>query len=196
MPFIAISPRRRHAVGSAAAWVLAIALALLAACAGSPPSTPLSQLQQRQAIDADVDAALARSRANPAARALIDHAAAVMVFPTLVQADPFVDEQAGLGELRVANVVTAYFFLRAPLLRQRARSSTVIIVFADVDMLNRYAGSTGRWRIGYATPEANTGPGVFSATPPGRQPRTLVFDGAALLDKPVFARMDIEALAL
>lgn len=129
-------------------------------------------------------------------RALIDGAATVMVFPTLVQADPVVDEQAGLGELRVANVVTAYYFMRAPLLRQRARSSTVIIVFADVGMLARYTGSGGRWRIGDATPEAaaRPAPDVFSATAPASEPRTLVFDGAARLAPPVFARMDLEAL--
>lgn len=139
------APQRRVMLVRAAA---ALAAPLLACGGTGPLSTVPARAERRANIERDVEAALARClRLAPEARAALDAAVGVLVFPTLVTAGVN-GELAGDGALRTGPVFSGYYLLSAtPNGAGPERVHALIFLFTTLAALSRFR-SAPAWPLG------------------------------------------------
>lgn len=103
-----------------------------------------------RAVNADVDAALARLYTSvPDARSLVARSAGVLVFPDVKGASMIIGGEGGTGTLRERGQTTGYYSLKQASLGLQAgvQSKTVVYVFMTPDALNDFKNSNG-WTAG------------------------------------------------
>ena len=109
-----------------------------------------SPAAKRHAIDADVDAALARLYAqDPSAREMVAKARGTLVFPSVVSAGFVIGGSYGQGALRVAGHTARYYSTAAGSvgLLAGAESKSVFLLFMTDDALAKFRASDG-WTVG------------------------------------------------
>jgi lipid-binding SYLF domain-containing protein len=139
---------RLLAVASAAA----LAIGAITGCSTTTttPRTADSSVTKRHAVDADVDAALARLYAqDPQARELVAKARGTLVFPSVVSAGFVVGGSYGQGALRVHGHTSEYYSTAAGSvgLLAGAESKSVFLLFMTDEALAKFRASKG-WTIG------------------------------------------------
>jgi len=109
-----------------------------------------SPASKRHAIDADVDAALARLYAqDPGAREMVAKARGTLVFPSVVSAGFVIGGSYGQGALRVAGHTARYYSTAAGSvgLLAGAESKSVFLLFMTDEALAKFRASEG-WTVG------------------------------------------------
>ena len=109
-----------------------------------------SPAAKRRAIDADVDAALARLYAQePSARELVAKSRGTLVFPSVVSAGFVIGGSYGQGALRVAGHSARYYSTAAGSvgLLAGAEAKSVYILFMTDEALAKFRASEG-WTVG------------------------------------------------
>ncbi len=132
----------------------AFALGSITGCSTTGPSTPTASsadpMAKRQAIDANVDGALARLYAqDPSSRELVAKARGVLVFPAIVSAGFVVGGSYGQGALRTHGHSERYYSTAAGSLGllAGAESKSVYILFMTQESLDKFLASNG-WTVG------------------------------------------------
>lgn len=101
-------------------------------------------------IDIDVNATLARfANQIPGGGDIVNRAAGVLVFPSVVKAGIGVGGEYGEGALRIAGLTEAYYNTISASVGFQfgAQARSVIIVFMTADALQRFRRSNG-WKVG------------------------------------------------
>jgi len=109
-----------------------------------------SPAAKRHAIDADVDAALARLYTqNPQARELVAKSRGTLVFPSVVSAGFVVGGSYGQGALRVGGHSVRYYSTAAGSvgLLAGAEAKSVFLLFMTDEALAKFRASEG-WTVG------------------------------------------------
>jgi lipid-binding SYLF domain-containing protein len=109
-----------------------------------------SPAAKRRAIDADVDAALARLYAQePSARELVAKARGTLVFPSVISAGFVIGGSYGQGALRVGGHSARYYSTAAGSvgLLAGAEAKSVYILFMTDEALAKFRASEG-WTVG------------------------------------------------
>jgi lipid-binding SYLF domain-containing protein len=109
-----------------------------------------SPAAKRHAIDADVDAALARLYAqDPGAREMVAKARGTLVFPSVVSAGFVIGGSYGQGALRVGGHTARYYSTAAGSvgLLAGAESKSVFLLFMTDEALAKFRASDG-WTVG------------------------------------------------
>ena len=109
-----------------------------------------SPAAKRRAIDADVDAALARLYAQePSARELVAKSRGTLVFPSVVSAGFVIGGSYGQGALRVGGHSARYYSTAAGSvgLLAGAEAKSVYILFMTDEALAKFRASEG-WTVG------------------------------------------------
>ncbi|MBV9890098.1 MAG: hypothetical protein JO090_04335 [Rhizobacter sp.] len=109
-----------------------------------------SPAAKRHAIDADVDAALARLYAqDPSAREMVAKARGTLVFPSVVSAGFVVGGSYGQGALRVGGQTARYYSTAAGSvgLLAGAEAKSVFLLFMTEEALAKFRASEG-WTVG------------------------------------------------
>jgi len=136
--------RRTIVIAGAGACVLAVAGCSTTSGASGDPA------EQRRALDAAADAAIARLYAQqPGTRELISSARGYLVFPSQVSAGFLVGGGSGQGVFRVGGKTTAYYRMTEASvgLLAGAQSQAVFILFMTEEALKRFEASNG-WTVG------------------------------------------------
>jgi lipid-binding SYLF domain-containing protein len=105
---------------------------------------------KRQAIDAEVDAALSRLYAqDPGARELVAKARGTLVFPSVISAGFVVGGSYGEGALRIHGRNERYYKTAAGSvgLLAGAQSKAVYLLFMSQEALDKFMASNG-WTVG------------------------------------------------
>jgi lipid-binding SYLF domain-containing protein len=118
-----------------------IVLAALLLC---PPPVHAASASE---INREVDKALARFQQFDGARAYLDIARGVLVFPKVYMAG--IGGEYGEGALRVDGKTVDYYSTAAASIgfQPRAQAKTLIVVFTREDALNQFRTSAG-WKVG------------------------------------------------
>jgi lipid-binding SYLF domain-containing protein len=122
----------------AVASAVALAIGSIAGCSTTTPRAADNPVVKRQAIDADVEAALARLYAqDPSARELVTKARGTLVFPSVVSAGFVVGGSYGQGALRVRGRTSEYYSTAAGSvgLLAGAESKSVFLLFMTDDVV-------------------------------------------------------------
>ena len=138
-PLLAIAAAAALAVGS----ITGCSTTTTNATSGSPAV-------KRDAIDANVDAALSKLYAqDPSAREMVRKARGTLVFPSVVSAGFVVGGSYGQGALRVANRSVEYYSTTAGSvgLLAGAESKAVFLLFMTDEALAKFRASKG-WTVG------------------------------------------------
>ena len=101
-------------------------------------------------IDAEVNASLKQFESEvPAAAELVNKAAGVLVFPSVIKAGLGIGGEYGEGALRIDGKTADYYATAAGSfgLQIGAQSKTVVILFMTQDALSEFRGSDG-WEAG------------------------------------------------
>jgi lipid-binding SYLF domain-containing protein len=109
-----------------------------------------SPAAKRRAIDADVDAALARLYAQePSARELVAKSRGTLVFPSVISAGFVIGGSYGQGALRVGGHSARYYSTAAGSvgLLAGAEAKSVYILFMTDEALAKFRASEG-WTVG------------------------------------------------
>ena len=109
-----------------------------------------SPAAKRHAIDADVDAALARLYAQePSARELVAKSRGTLVFPSVVSAGFVIGGSYGQGALRVSGHSVRYYSTAAGSvgLLAGAEAKSVFLLFMTDEALAKFRASEG-WTVG------------------------------------------------
>jgi lipid-binding SYLF domain-containing protein len=109
-----------------------------------------SPAAKRRAIDADVDAALARLYAqDPSAREMVAKARGTLVFPSVVSAGFVIGGSYGQGALRVGGHTARYYSTAAGSvgLLAGAEAKSVFLLFMTDEALAKFRASEG-WTVG------------------------------------------------
>ena len=109
-----------------------------------------SPAAKRRAIDADVDAALARLYAqDPSAREMVAKARGTLVFPSVISAGFVIGGSYGQGALRVAGHSARYYSTAAGSvgLLAGAEAKSVFLLFMTDEALAKFRASEG-WTVG------------------------------------------------
>jgi lipid-binding SYLF domain-containing protein len=109
-----------------------------------------SPAAKRRAIDADVDAALARLYAQePSARELVAKSRGTLVFPSVVSAGFVIGGSYGQGALRVGGHSARYYSTAAGSvgLLAGAEAKSVFLLFMTDEALAKFRASDG-WTVG------------------------------------------------
>ena len=109
-----------------------------------------SPAAKRRAIDADVDAALARLYAqDPSAREMVAKARGTLVFPSVISAGFVIGGSYGQGALRVGGHSARYYSTAAGSvgLLAGAEAKSVYILFMTDEALAKFRASEG-WTVG------------------------------------------------
>ena len=109
-----------------------------------------SPAAKRRAIDADVDAALARLYAqDPSAREMVAKARGTLVFPSVISAGFVIGGSYGQGALRVGGHTTRYYSTAAGSvgLLAGAEAKSVFLLFMTDEALAKFRASDG-WTVG------------------------------------------------
>ncbi|PWF43995.1 hypothetical protein [Massilia glaciei] len=123
---------------------LAAAAGFVSACVDtSPLSTVPERDRLRLQIETDFFRELQRLRqVAPASAGLIADAIGVMMFPTVVNSNPVLGEQSGMGALRVANVFTEYYLLSViGAAGRQPPTRSYLFLFTTLASLNRFRAS-------------------------------------------------------
>lgn len=122
-------------------------LAVLVATLVSPS---LASAASASEINIKVNAALERFKSDVAgAKAFLDAAEGVLVFPNVIKAGFTIGGEYGEGALRIGGKTVEYYSTAAASIGFQigAQSKTVILVFLDSDALSAFRHSSG-WEIG------------------------------------------------
>ena len=109
-----------------------------------------SPAAKRRAIDADVDAALARLYAqDPSAREMVAKARGTLVFPSVISAGFVIGGSYGQGALRVGGHSARYYSTAAGSvgLLAGAEAKSVFLLFMTDEALAKFRASDG-WTVG------------------------------------------------
>jgi len=133
---------------------LAVALGLgsiaMVGCTTTPKGAEASGPTARAAIDRDVDATLSRLYSTvPGTREMVQRAAGVLVFPSVVGGSFVVGAEYGKGALREGGTTTGYYSTTAGSIGFQAggQSKAVIYVFNTGEALQKFKASNG-WTAG------------------------------------------------
>jgi len=141
------SALRRAAV---AAMVLALTGMVVSGCTTTSPQASASATEQRQEINSGTDATLTRLyETSPQARALVERAKGVLVFPSVLSASFMVGAQHGKGVLRVGGANAGYYSTTAGSIgfQAGAQSKAMVLLFMTDEALNKFRNSSG-WTVG------------------------------------------------
>jgi lipid-binding SYLF domain-containing protein len=133
----------------AAAAVLAIG-SITGCSTTTPAKGGENPVAKRQAIDAEVDAALSRLYAqDPGARELVAKARGTLVFPSVISAGFVVGGSYGEGALRIHGRNERYYKTAAGSvgLLAGAQSKAVYLLFMTQEALDKFMASNG-WTVG------------------------------------------------
>lgn len=125
-------------------------LSLALAMAGLMAPVPEAKAATAQSIDIDVDATLQQFYTKvPGSRDLVERAAGVLVFPSVVKAGIGVGAEYGEGSLLIRGRTVAYFNTLSGSIgfQLGVQSRSVIILFMTEDAVNRFRRTKG-WKIG------------------------------------------------
>ena len=117
---------------------------------GAGTSTPSSNADKRETINAAVDSTLARLYANAnGSRELVSKARGVLVFPSVIAAGFWIGGQYGEGALRVGGRTVGYYSTAGGSfgLQIGAQSKALIFLFMTQDALDKFRNSEG-WAVG------------------------------------------------
>lgn len=133
---------------------LAVALGLgsiaMVGCTTTPKGAEASGPTARAAIDREVDATLSRLYSTvPGTREMVQRAAGVLVFPSVVGGSFVVGAEYGKGALREGGTTTGYYSTTAGSIGFQAggQSKAVIYVFNTGEALQKFKASNG-WTAG------------------------------------------------
>ena len=133
---------------------LAVALGLgsiaMVGCTTTPKGAEASGPTARAAIDREVDATLSRLYSTvPGTREMVQRAAGVLVFPSVVGGSFVVGAEYGKGALREGGTTTGYYSTTAASIGLQAggQSKAVIYVFNTGEALQKFKASNG-WTAG------------------------------------------------
>ena len=133
---------------------LAVALGLgsiaMVGCTTTPKGAEASGPTARAAIDREVDATLSRLYSTvPGTREMVQRAAGVLVFPSVVGGSFVVGAEYGKGALREGGTTTGYYSMTAGSIGFQAggQSKAVIYVFNTGEALQKFKASNG-WTAG------------------------------------------------
>ena len=133
---------------------LAVALGLgsiaMVGCTTTPKGAEASGPTARAAIDRDVDATLSRLYSTvPGTREMVQRAAGVLVFPSVVGGSFVVGAEYGKGALREGGTTTGYYSTTAGSIGLQAggQSKAVVYVFNTGEALQKFKASNG-WTAG------------------------------------------------
>ena len=133
---------------------LAVALGLgsiaMVGCTTTPKGAEASGPTARAAIDREVDATLSRLYSTvPGTREMVQRAAGVLVFPSVVGGSFVVGAEYGKGALREGGITTGYYSTTAGSIGFQAggQSKAVIYVFNTGEALQKFKASNG-WTAG------------------------------------------------
>ena len=133
---------------------LAVALGLgsiaMVGCTTTPKGAEASGPTARAAIDREVDATLSRLYSTvPGTREMVQRAAGVLVFPSVVGGSFVVGAEYGKGALREGGTTTGYYSTTAGSIGLQAggQSKAVIYVFNTGEALQKFKASNG-WTAG------------------------------------------------
>jgi lipid-binding SYLF domain-containing protein len=133
-----------------AALALALAGAGISGCTTTGPSAKADSVTANDQIEANVDATLSRLyEAAPSSRQLVERAAGVLVFPSVLNAGLIVGGEHGKGVLRVhGRTVEQYSQTGASIgLQAGAQTRAEILLFMTPDSLAHFRASKG-WTAG------------------------------------------------
>ena len=136
----------------AVAAAAALAIGSITGCSTTTttPRSADSSVTKRHAVDADVDAALARLYTqDPQARELVAKARGTLVFPSVVSAGFVVGGSYGQGALRVHGHTSEYYSTAAGSvgLLAGAEAKSVFLLFMTDEALAKFRSSKG-WTVG------------------------------------------------
>ena len=133
---------------------LAIAVGLgsvaMIGCTTTPPGSEASGPSERAAMEKNVDATLSRLYTTvPGSREMVQRAAGVLVFPSVVGGSFVVGAEYGRGALREGGRTTGYYSTTAGSIGLQAggQSKAVIYVFNTREALEKFKNSKG-WTAG------------------------------------------------
>lgn len=133
---------------------LAVALGLgsiaMVGCTTTPKGAEASGPTARAAIDREVDATLSRLYSTvPGTREMVQRAAGVLVFPSVVGGSFVVGAEYGKGALREGGTTTGYYSTTAGSIGFQAggQSKAVVYVFNTGEALQKFKASNG-WTAG------------------------------------------------
>ena len=133
---------------------LAIAVGLgsvaMIGCTTTPPGSEASGPSERAAMEKNVDATLSRLYTTvPGSREMLQRAAGVLVFPSVVGGSFVVGAEYGRGALREGGRTTGYYSTTAGSIGFQAggQSKAVIYVFNTREALEKFKNSKG-WTAG------------------------------------------------
>ena len=133
---------------------LAVALGLgsiaMVGCTTTPKGAEASGPTARAAMERDVDATLSRLYSTvPGTREMVQRAAGVLVFPSVVGGSFVVGAEYGKGALREGGTTTGYYSTTAGSIGLQAggQSKAVIYVFNTGEALQKFKASNG-WTAG------------------------------------------------
>ena len=133
---------------------LAVALGLgsiaMVGCTTTPKGAEASGPTARAAIDREVDATLSRLYSTvPGTREMVQRAAGVLVFPSVVGGSFVVGAEYGRGALREGGRTTGYYSTTAGSvgLQGGGQSKAVVYVFNTQEALQKFKSSKG-WTAG------------------------------------------------
>jgi lipid-binding SYLF domain-containing protein len=135
-------------LGIAAA--LALGSLAITGCTTTTADSQASADSARQGIDSGVEATLSRLyNTVPGSREMVDKAAGVLVFPSMVGGSFVVGAAYGRGALRVGGRIDSYYSTTAGSIGFQAggQSKAVIYVFNTQEALEKFRNSRG-WTVG------------------------------------------------
>ncbi|MBV7482443.1 YSC84-related protein [Bordetella sp. BOR01] len=142
------SPTLRRA--AMAAMTVAMAGLVFSGCTMTSPKASASATEQRQEIDSGADATLTKLyETSPQAKALVERAKGVLVFPSVLSASFVVGAQHGKGVLRVGGTNAGYYSTTAGSIgfQAGAQSKAVVLLFMTDQALEKFRNSEG-WTVG------------------------------------------------
>jgi len=160
--------------GAIAAMTVAAASLAFSGCTMTSPKASASATEQRQEIDSGTDATLGKLyETSPQAKALVQRAKGVLVFPSVLSASFVVGAQHGKGVLRVGGANAGYYSTTAGSIgfQAGAQSKAVVLLFMTDQALEQFRNSNG-WTVGAdaSVAVANVGANGRIDTNTARQP--------------------------
>jgi lipid-binding SYLF domain-containing protein len=135
---------------AAAVFAASIAGAGISACTTTGPHDTGNAYAKRDTAESGADQALARLyQAAPQSRELVDRAAGVLVFPSVLNVGLVVGGEHGDGVLRVNGRTEGYYSTSGGSigLQAGAQTKTEVIIFMTQESLDKFRASHG-WTVG------------------------------------------------
>ena len=141
---------------------VAVSAGLFAGCTTTASTTGASSVReavgggslsadQRRELDVGSRAVLNRLyETTPSARALVQRASGVLVFPRVIDAGLVIGGEYGLGELRTGGDVSGYYRTATGSIGPQigAQSKSIVLLFMTPDALNRFRNAGNAWSVG------------------------------------------------